>query len=564
MQSGTTGNSTIYANKTSALVKVVTGFANSTSSKGHIAYRSNTGVNLLGSPKERIWNGTIWSSSETEMPDAGSNIRWIRTVYSPLSSRYYENIVVTLSADGYLDAYIWSGYSWSVTNNIGYVGTTANNYRAFDIVYEKTSGRGILVYGVSSTNVTRDLAYKIWDGTQWSSEYYINDDGHSTNIQIWWVALAAKPKSGSNEIGLLYIDNTDSNADAFIWDGSNWGNRHELTGTVSINGEESIALAYEQTSANLMIVAGEGSLIRWNRWTVSGWGTSATFDINTGSALAMNWLSLKADPASNRSLLVSVDGASALCTAHWDGTTWTVDATHDTAVNSNAARCADSDWEPTGTKALLVWGTASGSVSYKTWSVAGGWSGASTVSNAGTHPWIQLIRNPRAVTGDVKIIGATLNSNQDIFGFKWDGTTLTFQATAFTIITTSTAYECYHIAFRHFEMLAYSKTLKIVNTITTNWIANLTLYQSSNIGRLSIATLNFQNVSTSSQIAIRAGTLTKSAGPQYNLAGSATIYISIDDLYSTASGTSYLYIYLRILYPSTRTYSLYIITFEIS
>lgn len=293
LQSGNAGNTTIYMNGTSAKVKVLSGFSNASYSKALIAYRSNTGTDLLQSPKDRVWNGTLWSSSEAEMPSSGSNIRWIRTAYSPISSRYYENIVVSLSADGYLDAYVWTGYSWLVTADVGFVGTTANGYRAFDIAYEKTSGKVMLVYGVSSTNTARDLAYRVWNGTAWSSEAYIDDDGHATNIQIWWVALASNPKSGSNEIGLLYIDNTDSDADAFIWDGSSWGNRHELIGTVSINSEECIALAYEQTSANLMITAGNGSLIVWNRWTGSGWGTPTSFDINTGATSAMNWMSLK-------------------------------------------------------------------------------------------------------------------------------------------------------------------------------------------------------------------------------------------------------------------------------
>ena len=311
-----------------------------------------------------------------------------------------------------------------------------------------------------------------------------------------------------------------------------------------------------------MIVAGEGSLIRWNRWTGS-WGTSATFDINTGATGAMNWLSLKADPASNRLMLASVDGSTDLCTASWNPTTWTVHTPHDTGVNTNAQRCADVEWEPTGSKVLMVYGTTSGRVSYKTWTPAGGWSGITTSTNTGTHPWIQLRRNPRSVSGDVKILGATLNSNNDIFGFKWDGTTLTFEETAFTADTVVVTYECFEIAFRIFgDPLDFDYVLKIVNQ-DTDWNINLKLYDSQNINRLGNVTISFHDGSTSDQIIISEGVITQSEGSLYDLPGSATTYIRIANPYVTASGTSYLYVYLKILFPSTSTYSLCIITFEI-
>lgn len=110
----------------------------------------------------------------------------------------------------------------------------------------------------------------------------------------------------------------------------------------------------------------------------------------------------------------------------------------------------------------------------------------------------------------------------------------------------------------------YDYVLKINNTVIDAWKINLKVYSSSNVDRLSSATIYFHDGTTSDQIIISGGVITQSEGPQYDLLGSSTRYISIANLNADTSGTSYLYFYLKILVPSTSTYSLFIITFEIT
>jgi hypothetical protein len=43
----------------------------------------------------------------------------------PKATRKNERIVVTLSSDDYLDAYVWNGSSWKVSNNIGQIDSGA-------------------------------------------------------------------------------------------------------------------------------------------------------------------------------------------------------------------------------------------------------------------------------------------------------------------------------------------------------------------------------------------------------------------------------------------------------
>ena len=98
----------------------VTSAANMTGA--FIAYRSSSGIDGLSSPKSRSWDGgkALWSE-ESEMPDAGSSVLFARVAYCPVQQRSFEKIVVALSEEGYLDAYVYDGSSWVTTNNLGQV-----------------------------------------------------------------------------------------------------------------------------------------------------------------------------------------------------------------------------------------------------------------------------------------------------------------------------------------------------------------------------------------------------------------------------------------------------------
>lgn len=416
-------------------------------------YRSNTGLNALFSPKTRLWSGTAWGS-EKELPSSGSPVRWIRTAYSPISSRDYEVIVATLSDDGLIDVFVWTGTSWSATYDIGNVGTTANVYRPFDVAYEKTSGRALLVYGLLSSDTSRDMAYRIWDGVSWSGEHYINIAlGTETDLQVNWLALATKPTSGSNTLGLISLT-SNSRAEVFIWDGSSWGNQHDLTTTASIVTEESIALGWETSSGALMVVAGEGTAgnIRWNRFTTS-WGTSSTLDI-VAQANPVNWLTLKSDSVStsNYLMIASIDGAQDFVTVFWNGAAWTA-TSHDNRVDTHASRDGDFEWEPTGSRGLLAWATTTGPntrIGWKTFTAPSTY-GTVTFQNVGSNPhaWVRLARNP-LTTATIKLLGAFLESTaNDLGAITWDGTSFTVVGAAtFTAESSSSTFESFSIVFQ--------------------------------------------------------------------------------------------------------------------
>jgi hypothetical protein len=112
----------------------------------------------------------------------------------------------------------------------------------------------------------------------------------------------------------------------------------------------------------------------------------------------------------------------------------------------------------------------------------------------------------------------------------------------------------------------YDYVLRIVNQDPKAWNVSLRVYGSSNIARLSSTIISFHDGTPSDQIVVTNGSITQSQGPLYSLPGGAgsTIYVSMSNPQASTTGTSYLYVYLKVLVPNTTTYSLYAITFEIT
>jgi hypothetical protein len=112
----------------------------------------------------------------------------------------------------------------------------------------------------------------------------------------------------------------------------------------------------------------------------------------------------------------------------------------------------------------------------------------------------------------------------------------------------------------------YDYVLKVVNQVADNWTINLEVYNSSSISRISSLNISFHDGTTSNQIIVSGGSITQSKGEPYNLHGGSgsTIYISMSNLLATSSGTSHIYVHLKVLVPNKSTYLLYIIIFEIT
>jgi hypothetical protein len=250
------------------------------------------------------------------MPHAGNSVLFTRVACCPIQQRSFEKIVVALSEEGYLDAYVYDGSSWVTTYNLGQVWMSLPTLatRPYDVAYESLSGKALLVYETVVGGGTKDLAYRTWSlKTGWSQEKYYDDSDHASKIAVTYVALTSVPNS--DKIGVAYIDSSNNDANAVVWDGSAFGNVLELTGSISTAMEECISISSE-TSGAIVAAAGEGEFIKWSRLTTS-WSSVNVFDINSGATSPMNWLKL-AQSQNDRLMLTSVDGATDLATSVLD------------------------------------------------------------------------------------------------------------------------------------------------------------------------------------------------------------------------------------------------------
>ncbi len=410
-----------------------------------VVYASDLGGGLA-IPLYRNWSGTAWGA-EGVLPTAGSNIQWVRVEANPVLGHAEEIIAVTLSLDGNLDGYVWNGSDWAVFNDLGAVGTTRDAQKSFDIAYERQRGRLMLLYSLNVVNAAQDMAYRIWNGTGWTPQVIINDASAGADISVSFIRLAAKPANTSNEIIGAYIDVTNSDARALVWNGSTWASPINITTAIAITTEEDIGVAYEQRRMGALAVAGAGTLVNFTYWNGSAWNQTSNTDVNPSAAGTPNWISLNANPDGNEIMIVMVDSGNDLSTAQWANGAWSGALRHDATVDTNAARGADFAWEPVGSEGLLVWGTTAGQIDYREYSVASSWFAPGTnVTGTNTHTWVLATTVPTTLsTGTQILIGTQEATSTQVDGARWTGNAMTDINAAFTTSVGSTTYQRYDI-----------------------------------------------------------------------------------------------------------------------
>ncbi|MFZ5501559.1 MAG: hypothetical protein ACOY58_06595, partial [Candidatus Micrarchaeota archaeon] len=431
-----------------------------------VAYRSNTSQYLfcndtdaLHCPKVRFWNasgGGAWAS-EIELPSAGSPVRWVDLKWSPMADKI---VLVSLSDDGRLDGYVctqgcsFGGGNWTVSNDIGTVGTPEQ--RRYAMAFETVTGDLVLAYGINSTLSTRDIAYKILPANSSDFtgliEHYLDDTGHATFIQYGWLRMARMPKA-SEEMVLAGFDTASPSANAWVWNGSAWGAQTTIAASpTSTAGYEALAVAYSSDGSGAIALSGDGmeGNVASKRWNGSAWSAPVSFDVDSSTLADVRWANLKEDPASDSLQAVFIDGANALHTAYWNGSSWEVTSLIDATVDSSTRRSADFEWNLTGSVGRLVWDTDGIGSSLSQRSCAPRCTGGTSLVSpyGGLGRWITMYRTPDKMESDVRILSFRLNSNYDIgsFAFK-SGGYATYGDSAMTADTTMAAYEAYSFSF---------------------------------------------------------------------------------------------------------------------
>lgn len=453
-----------------------------------IAYRSDTG-NGANYPKYREWNQSTWSwGSEVELPNSGSSVRFAWMEFSPVSAK---RVLVVASDDGTLDSYVcdnrcFDPANWIVANDIVDLWDIppTGAQRPFDIKFENTSGDLILVYDRISDNSSQDLFYRVMKDTETSfgPENSINDNGSSAVDTFYsFVRMESQRTNGSDHIGVIALDATNSRAVAFIWDGDSWGFERNIVnaGQISVTEREAMGVTSETNTGDILFVAGEGGFVRYHEFqaSTSTWQSNATIgNLDIGN---IQWIRLVSNPRSGTNgIFLAVSGdLHDLGSAYWSGGGWTLHLIHETLLDSDAKRAFDFSWDGSVNKGVLVWGGPLGLLSYKIFSVPNTFSllpgtfPSLLNSDDGLHPWIALADPANPTTADdIASLGAAMDNGGDITGIFWQGNDYTPSTSGNDDITIegSTRTESFRIVFQKSTLIkrVVADTFAITDSIS--------------------------------------------------------------------------------------------------
>jgi hypothetical protein len=319
--------------------------------------------------------------------------------------------------------------------------TEADCTRAFDITYERLSGRSMVVYA-DTTN--QKLYYCYFDGTNWGPVSNCaptngsNDITLSSNGRPTFVSL--KAKGGTNEILMgVSIDVSGTHeVEAYRWDGDSWENQLVATDTTdaATTGLESgviFDVEWESNSGDGMVVwassAGNGATV-YRLFTGGSWGSDQTGPTSVGSNGTPHTVQLEADPVSNRIGYVYTDSLNDSAPGVWkaNGTTagWTM-GNEDAGLEATEPGVvfADIKWERF--TSTLMWVAQTGGTSvdteYQTATCDG--SGCTfssidtTIPTAGSDDgnFVRLADSPNS--DDIMFLWS--HHDRDLYAQHWDG-----------------------------------------------------------------------------------------------------------------------------------------------
>lgn len=276
-------------------------------------------------PQYKIWDGSSWSSASataSTITDPGK-VGWIRLEANPKSD---EMVLVTLDSSKYIRAQAWNGNSWgdpiSITNN-----AKTSDYQCFDVAYEQSTGRAIIVWADSNY-----VKYRIWNGNSWESEQNL----HSFSNSVCWLKLAADPHSNNM---ILLSQDTANDIYANTWTGSSWSSSRLLENNAGTSSRRTVDVAFEQSSGTGLVVWGDmTSIPKYEIWNGVSWSNEASAS-NFGLGSTM-WVQLTPDPLSDEIFLMTSDDSYDLNIQKWTGSSWS-SATEVETSSSNSYECFD-------------------------------------------------------------------------------------------------------------------------------------------------------------------------------------------------------------------------------
>ena len=367
--------------------------------------------NGAGAPRGSSWDGTSFGVAA----DTASVGEW-RIMAGAAAPTRDEKIVVGIDGSELISGEMWDGTAWSALPFNTLATASVSYYWAFDVAYEPLSGDAVLVWNNGSSGST-GLSYRVWDGSAWSAETTIAAPlaGEPRHM-----VLAAHPAADE----MVLVVNTSGGDDyALVWDGASWGDGQVLD---SSTGDTDIDVAYEQQSGHAMVVYGKDSASTgfYRFWDGVSWSAEGTVPAPAGESLRPRWVTLGADPTSDRiavGVLTAGDGSNSHTWLNvWTGSAWETASSATTAQQSsmiypNVAVA----FEATSGEALAVYqaNNTATSVQYRTWTSGSGWSTEQTGPALGANAnSVMLDADP---AGNAIMLSA--QASDDLHSVLWDG-----------------------------------------------------------------------------------------------------------------------------------------------
>ncbi|MFH2070877.1 MAG: lamin tail domain-containing protein [Elusimicrobiota bacterium] len=417
-----------------------------------------------GTPKYRKYTAAnnSWGTTSDAAGSAGT-VRW--AVLRACPTIRNEKLLGIQSGggtepDGRLYLQRWNGSTWAGMSPLtpsSQINSTKydSRYRAFDIAYEQTNGRAMIVF---STNGVGAVQYHLWSSTAEAFVIYggtVPLSGSSGVVR--WVRL--EPQPGTNRIMLSALD-ANNDLYSICWNGSSWVEGNMNTVGTAVNIYQCYDVAWELTSGRCLVLWAEGTATQYKIYTPgTGWGIATA---GPNPAATVNWIKLASDRVSgtNRigaSILDASGAPNDWWVSIWEGSSWINTTEISASMDAATQRLMDIAWEKDG-RCIVVGvqnAAPASSLSYAIWSA--GWSGLTTLSddlgNSVDLRWLQLIPDPNSNKMIVAGTNANTSNNASVRTQNWSGTSWS-GVTAHTALAPSGTYECAVITLDRHDTVA--------------------------------------------------------------------------------------------------------------
>ena len=381
------------------------------------------GESAVNIPRYRLWNDSKAFTAELNSNNVGGVPRWIT-----VRANHERDQVIMASEDGSNDLniqFLNATDSWAnLTELTADIPNVA--HRAFDLRVEDVSGDTLIVYENSSLGTNNQVAYRIWNGVNFSTETLLSTE--LANDAVEWVQLTSRPKTDAimllahTGIGDLY---------AVEWNGTAFDSKKNTSLSLATASStfEHFAFAWETDSTNGFVMYGEGNNLVYRIYDSNdplGNYWSAEQTIALGNSL--NSVRLCSDPKSDYIGIIVQDGGNDVNVRMWNGTTILASPpTEDGATEPNGANNANvaCAWNNLGNYALFGFiDNAALAFDYFNFTKTNTWSTAdltvtSTTSNVASDDIAGLRFVGHPTTNETMAVALDILEDGSII--RWDG-----------------------------------------------------------------------------------------------------------------------------------------------